>query len=141
MFNIKLVADQYRPTRGKDGDAGFDLRARLAAPITVQPGQRALIPTGVFMEIPVGWAALVWPRSGTALKQGIDRLAGLIDPPYRGEIHALLINHGPDDMIFNDLDRIAQLLIVPCYSGELYVVDELSDTARGAGGFGHTGIS
>jgi dUTP pyrophosphatase len=141
VFNIKLVADQYRPTRGTAGDAGFDLRARLSAPITLQPGQRALIPTGVFMEIPIGWVGLIWPRSGTAVKQGIDRMAGCIDPIYRGEIHALLINKGPDEMIFNDRDRIAQLLIMPCYAGELYQVDELSETVRGDGGFGHTGIS
>lgn len=140
MFHIKLVADQYRPTRGKEGDAGFDLRARLSVPVTVTPGQRVLIPTGVSLAIPVGWVGLVWPRSGSSWKQGMDRMAGCIDPPYRGEIHALMINKGDDPVTYHDEDRIAQLLILPCYAGELYVVDELNETGRGASGFGHTGI-
>ena len=125
------------------GDAGADLRARTDA-ILARGGGRALVPTGVAVAIPVGYAGLVLPRSGLAARHGITCLnaPGLIDSGYRGEIHVVLVNHDPDrDYVVGRGDRIAQLVVVAVerVAFTLVAEDELGATERGTGGFGHTG--
>ncbi|MBK9275016.1 MAG: dUTP diphosphatase [Flavobacteriales bacterium] len=121
--------------------AGLDLRANLDAPITLAPGQRALIPTGLFLELPEGTEAQVRPRSGLAFKQGITVLnsPGTIDADYRGEVGVLLINHGTEPFTVNDGERIAQLVVARYERVVLMEVTDLALSERGAGGFGHTG--
>jgi len=124
------------PMRATDGSAGFDLYCSKR--IDLPPGQQMLLPTGIAAAIPSNWCGQIWPRSGLSVKHGIDRLAGLIDPDYRGEIHVSLINHGHDTVEFKVGDRIAQLVVVPFYAHAMEV-DDLDDTGRGTGGFGSTG--
>lgn len=121
----------------------MDLRANLAAPLTLQPLERTLVPTGLFMELPSGFEAQVRPRSGLAIKQGLTLLntPGTIDADYRGEIKIILINLSNEPQTIQHGDRIAQMVIAPFVQATLAEVHELSDTARGAGGFGHTGKS
>ena len=123
--------------------AGMDLRAAVAAdePITLRPGQRRAVPTGLAMAIPTGFEGQVRPRSGLALRSGITGVnsPGTIDADYRGEVHVILINHGEEDFIIRRGDRIAQLLISPVVQAAWREVESLDDTARGAGGFGSTG--
>lgn len=121
--------------------AGMDLRAHLREPIVLEAGQRALIPTGLFIALPVGYEAQVRPRSGLAAKHGITVLnaPGTIDADYRGEIKVLLINHGDTSFTINDGERIAQLVIAAHVQAAWSSVESLDDTARGAGGFGSTG--
>ena len=122
--------------------AGMDLRAYLPeGPITLKPLQRTLVKTGLFMEMPDGYEAQVRPRSGLALKKGITVLnsPGTIDADYRGEICVILINLSNEDFVINDGERIAQMVIARHEQAEIIQVEELSDTERGAGGFGHTG--
>lgn len=121
--------------------AGMDLRAHLDEPIVLEAGQRALIPTGLFIALPVGYEAQVRPRSGLAAKHGITVLnaPGTIDADYRGEIKVLLINHGDTGFTINDGERIAQLVIAAHVQAAWTSVESLDDTARGAGGFGSTG--
>ena len=123
--------------------AGMDLRANLDAPIVLHPLGRALIPTGLFIALPGGYEAQVRPRSGLAYKQGMTVLnaPGTIDADYRGEVGVLLINLSDADVIINDGDRVAQLVVAPYTRAELTPVTELSSTDRGAGGFGSTGIN
>lgn len=117
--------------------AGYDLCA--SEPATIHPGARSAIPTGFAFQIPAGMCGLVWPRSGLAVNKGIDTLAGLIDSDYRGEVKAVLINHGEDPVQIFSGDRIAQLVVVPCLQGMVREVEDLGSTERGAGGFGSTG--
>lgn len=121
--------------------AGMDLRAHLREPIVLEAGQRALIPTGLFIALPVGYEAQVRPRSGLAAKHGITVLnaPGTIDADYRGEIKVLVINHGDTSFTINDGERIAQLVIAAHVQAAWSSVESLDDTARGAGGFGSTG--
>ena len=122
--------------------AGMDLRAFLPdGPVTLQPLERKLIPTGLFMELPEGYEAQVRPRSGLALKRGVTVLnsPGTIDADYRGEVCVILINLSHEDFVVDDGERIAQMVIARCEQAEVVEVQELSDTERGAGGFGHTG--
>lgn len=121
--------------------AGLDLRANIEEPIKLDPMQRVLIPTGLFMELPIGYEAQIRPRSGLAYKHGITVLnsPGTIDADYRGEIKILLINLSNEVFIINDAERIAQMIIAKHEQIEWQVVDKLSDTERGAGGYGHTG--
>ena len=121
--------------------AGMDLRAHLPAPMTIGPGGRALIPTGLHMEIPRGYEGQVRPRSGLALKRGITVLnaPGTIDADYRGEVGVILINHSLEPQSIEHGDRIAQLVIAPVVQADILEVDKLADTGRGAGGFGSTG--
>ena len=123
--------------------AGMDLLADLAAPVTLPPGERTLIPTGIAIALPDGYEAQVRPRSGLALKHGVSLVntPGTIDPDYRGEIGVILINHGAEPFTVNPGDRIAQMLFARFERGELLEVEELEDTARGEGGFGHTGVT
>lgn len=121
--------------------AGMDLRANLEQEMVLQPLERKLIPTGLFIELPIGTEAQVRPRSGLALKKGITVLnsPGTVDADYRGEVGVILINLSNEDFIINDGERIAQMVIAKHERAEWEEVKELSSTERGAGGFGSTG--
>ena len=121
--------------------AGTDLRAAIDAPLTLQPGERALVKTGFCMALPAGYEAQVRPRSGLALRHGITVLnsPGTIDADYRGEVGVLLINHGQDPFTVQRGDRFAQMVLAPVTQGRFEVVAELDETARGSGGYGSTG--
>lgn len=122
--------------------AGMDLRAYLPeGPIVIKPMQRVLVPTGLFMEIPEGYEGQVRPRSGLAIKSGITVLntPGTIDADYRGEVKIILINLSDTDFTINSGDRVAQIVFAHCEQMEMVSVETLSETERGAGGFGHTG--
>jgi len=125
--------------------AGADLRAAVPeeTPFTLSPGQRALIPTGLCMAIPAGYEVQIRPRSGLAYKHGITCLntPGTIDADYRGEVKVLLINHGETDFTIHRGERIAQMIVAPITQPKFELVTELSETARGEGGFGSTGTS
>ncbi|MGD2100811.1 MAG: dUTP diphosphatase [Acidimicrobiia bacterium] len=127
------------PQAAHDGDAAVDLRARVA--VTLEPGERVSVATGIAVAIPVGHAGLVLPRSGHAARHGVGVVngPGLIDSGYRGEISVLLINHGDESVSFERGERIAQLAIVPIPNVEWAEVESLDDTSRGSGGFGSTG--
>ncbi|MBS7408491.1 MAG: dUTP diphosphatase [Prevotellamassilia sp.] len=121
--------------------AGLDLRANLSSPVTLLPMGRALIPTGLFIALPPGFEAQVRPRSGLALKKGIGVLnsPGTIDADYRGEIGVILVNLSDEPFVVQDGERIAQMVVARHERVEWTAVDELDETERGAGGFGHTG--
>lgn len=121
--------------------AGVDLRAHLDEPVVLHPGQRALIPTGLYLELPEGTEAQVRPRSGLAYKHGITVLnsPGTIDADYRGEVGVLLINLGQEPFVVNDGERIAQMVVTRYEHVTFTGTADLRATARGAGGFGHTG--
>lgn len=121
--------------------AGMDLKAFMENPVVLKPMQRALIPTGLFMELPIGYEAQVRPRSGLAFKHGITVLnsPGTIDADYRGEIKVLLVNLGTDDFTIQNGERIAQMVIAKHETAEWIKVTELSETNRGTGGYGSTG--
>lgn len=122
--------------------SGFDVRAQLAQKISLQPGQSCMVPTGLSFEIPVGYEIQVRPRSGLAAKKGITVLntPGTVDADYRGEIKIILINLGSETFEINDQERIAQMVLCPVLQVQMELVNELSDTARGVGGFGSTGV-
>ena len=122
--------------------AGMDLRASLSEPRTLKPLERSIVGTGLFIELPVGIEAQVRPRSGLAAKKGITVLnaPGTIDADYRGEIGVILVNLSSEDFVINNGERIAQLVIAKHERAEWKAVDELSETARGKGGFGSTGV-
>ena len=130
------------PSYETSGAAGMDIRAFLKEPVTIEPGQRALIPTGLFMEIPAGFEAQIRARSGLAVRNGIGLVNGIgtIDSDYRGEIKVPLINWGDESFTVNDGDRIAQMVIASYETAQWELSEELSDTERGGGGFGHTGV-
>jgi dUTP pyrophosphatase len=121
--------------------AGMDLAADLAGPVTLKSLARAAIPTGLAIEIPVGFEGQVRPRSGRALREGLALInsPGTIDADYRGEIQVLVVNLGAEPIVIQPGDRIAQLIIAPVSRAELIEVEVLAETARGSGGFGHTG--
>ena len=122
--------------------SGMDLRANISEPITLKPLERTIVKTGLFIALPVGSEAQVRPRSGLAAKKGITVLnaPGTVDADYRGEIGVILVNLSNDDFIVNDGERIAQLVIAKHERAEWDIVEELSETDRGAGGFGSTGV-
>ena len=122
--------------------AGMDIRANLDAPIVLKPMQRVLVPTGLFIELPVGYEAQLRPRSGLALKKGITLLntPGTIDADYRGEIGVILINLSEQDFTIADGERICQMVVAPHSRVDWNEVDVLTESERGAGGFGHTGV-
>lgn len=132
------IVPEYKTT----GAAGADLYAFLNSPVTILPGKSAMIPTGLFFEIPEGYEIQVRPRSGLAAKNGVTVLntPGTIDSDYRGEICIILINLGEKDFTVNNGDRIAQMVIAPVIQADFSIVNELSQTERGAGGFGSTGV-
>ena len=143
MVNIKCVASKGAliPEYKTSGAAGADLCALLDAPLTIPAGRSAMVPTGLFFEIPEGYEVQVRPRSGLAAKNGITVLntPGTIDSDYRGEIKVILINLGGEDFIVNNGDRIAQIVAAPVTTGIFELVDSLDETERGSGGFGSTG--
>lgn len=130
------------PAYETEHSAGMDLRAEVSEPVVMEPGARALVPTGLFLEIPVGYEGQVRPRSGLALKRGLTVLnaPGTIDADYRGEVGVVLINLSQEVQRIEPGERIAQLLFAPVTRGELVEVEELDETARGSGGFGSTGV-
>ena len=121
--------------------AGMDLRAHLAKPMAIRPGERALVPTGLRLEIPSGFEGQVRPRSGLALKRGLTVLnaPGTIDADYRGDVGVILINHSDEDQLIEPGDRVAQIVFAPVTRAQLSETDQLSNTSRDAGGFGSTG--
>jgi len=129
------------PQRATDHAAGFDLRARVDGAVDLSPGERALVPSGIRIALPLGFEAQIRPRSGLAWKRGLTVLngPGTVDADYRGEICVLLVNLGREPVRIERGERIAQLIIQRLPRVELHEADELPDTARGAGGFGHTG--
>jgi len=140
---VHPISPDHIPTRATPGSAGFDLKASFPSQpsITLRPGERSLISAGIKIAINPGYYGRIAPRSGLAIRYGIDVLAGVIDSDYRGEVGVMLVNHGNQDFIINDKDRIAQLIIEKIYEGELGVVNSLSETQRGEGGFGSSGIN
>lgn len=130
------------PAYQSAGASGFDVRAQLEGKsMVLKRGERALVPTGLSFEIPVGYEIQARPRSGWAAKQGLTLLntPGTIDADYRGEVKVIVINLGQEDIVIQDQERCAQFVIAPIYQAEFELVDSLSDTDRGAGGFGSTG--
>ncbi len=143
-LNIVNKSDNALPAYETVNSAGMDLRAYLPdSELVIKPMQRALVPTGLFMEIPVGYEGQVRPRSGLAIKSGITVLnsPGTIDADYRGEVKVILINLSDADFVIKSGDRIAQLVIAKHEQPDVVEVQTLSETERGAGGFGHTGKS
>lgn len=143
-MEVKIInkSDNQLPAYETVNSAGMDLRAYLPeGPVTLKPMQRMLIPTGLFMEIPEGYEGQVRPRSGLAIKNGITVLntPGTIDADYRGEVKIILINLSDTDFVINSGERVAQIIFAKCEQMEVVNVDTLSETERGAGGFGHTG--
>lgn len=130
------------PKYSTNESAGLDLRAELQSPITLEPGQRSLIPTGLKIALPIGYEAQVRPRSGLAYKQGITVLnsPGTIDADYRGDVGVILINHGSESFTIENGERIAQLVIAKFVQIDWDEVLDLSSTLRGEGGFGSTGV-
>ncbi|NPA32335.1 MAG: dUTP diphosphatase [Aquificae bacterium] len=130
------------PSYATPGSSGLDLRAAVEEPVVLKPFSRALIPTGIVLEIPEGYEGQVRPRSGLALKHGITVLnaPGTIDSDYRGEVKVILINLGREEFVVTRGERIAQLVIAPVVRAKLVPSDELSRTDRGSGGFGSTGV-
>ncbi|HET9434907.1 MAG TPA: dUTP diphosphatase [Chitinophagaceae bacterium] len=140
---IKIVntSDNPLPHYATKGSSGMDIRASLQIPVTLRPLERALIPTGLFVEIPTGYEMQIRPRSGLAIKQGITCLntPGTIDSDYRGEIKIILINLSAEEQVINSGDRIAQMIIQKVEIAEFEQVEILNETERSGGGFGHTG--
>jgi len=135
-LEIRVEGPGALPEYATEGAAGADLRA--AESVTLPAGGRAAVATGVSVEIPAGYVGLVWPRSGLAVRHGIDTLAGVIDSDYRGEVKVVLVNHGPEPWAVAPGDRIAQLLVQPIARAR-FTRAALAPSGRGAGGFGSTG--
>ncbi len=144
MIKVRIINKGHNalPCYATPQSAGMDLRANIDEDITLKPMQRALITTGLFMALPPGYEAQVRPRSGLALKHGITVLnsPGTIDADYRGEIKVLLVNFSDADFVVRDGERIAQMVIAKHENADFIEVEELDETLRGAGGYGHTGV-
>ena len=144
MIKISVInrGHQQLPAYATPQSAGMDLRANLDEPVTLQPMERRLIPTGLYIALPEGFEAQVTPCGGLALKHGVTVLntPGTIDADYRGEIGVVLINLSQEVFVVNDGERIAQMVIARCEQGELVTVETLDETERGEGGYGHTGV-
>lgn len=146
MKNIKInctaLDGAIVPSYKTQGAAGADISAFLSSPVLIKKGEVALIPTGLFFEIPEGYEIQVRPRSGLAAKNGVTVLntPGTIDSDYRGEVKVILINLGLSDFTVNNGDRIAQIVVAPVTQGDFQKVEKLSETDRGEGGFGSTGV-
>jgi dUTP pyrophosphatase len=143
-MKIEIINESHhpQPQYATPLSAGMDLRANLDAPVTLRPLERRLIPTGLRIALPEGYEAQVRPRSGLALKKGITVLntPGTVDADYRGEVGVILINLSQEDFVVEDGERIAQMVIARHEQAELVEVSVLSETERGAGGFGHSGV-
>ena len=144
MIQIKVVnkGHQRLPAYATAQSAGMDIRANLDEPVVLRPFERKLVPTGLYIALPVGFEAQVRPRSGLALRHGrtVLNTPGTIDADYRGELGVCLINLSQEDFVINDGERIAQMVIARHEQGEFVVVEELDETERGEGGYGHTGV-
>ena len=145
MMNIrvkKLNENATLPTYGSEYAAGADLYACMDEAITINPGETVMVHTGLAMEIPAGYAGLIYPRSGMASKRGLApaNKVGVVDPDYRGEFMVALHNHSLTAQTVEPNERIAQLVITPFLTANFEVTEELSDTVRGEGGFGSTGF-
>ncbi|MEJ6737294.1 MAG: dUTP diphosphatase [Flavobacteriales bacterium] len=142
-MEIKIVnkSNHPLPHYGTEASAGVDLRANIEEVITLKPLERALVKTGLFIELPIGYEAQVRPRSGLAYKNGVTVLntPGTIDADYRGEIGVILVNLSNEDFVIENGERVAQMVIAKHEQAEWSLVENLSDTERGAGGFGSTG--
>ncbi|MBQ9340299.1 MAG: dUTP diphosphatase [Paludibacteraceae bacterium] len=143
-MNIKIInkSDNPLPRYESAQAAGMDLRTSISEPFTLQPLERRLFPTGLYIELPVGYEAQIRPRSGMALKRGVTVLntPGTIDADYRGEIGIILINLSGEAVTIEPGERIAQMVIARHEQPQIIEVSELSDTERGEGGFGHSGV-
>ncbi len=143
-MTVKIInlSSNPLPEYATEASAGMDLRANLDFPVELKPLQRALIKTGLYIELPVGIEAQIRPRSGLALKHGITVLnsPGTIDSDYRGEIGVILVNLSDTNFVVNHGERICQMVIAKHEKAEFQIVDLLENTERGAGGFGHTGV-
>lgn len=130
----------YKPKYQTPDSAGVDLQS--TEDLLLKPGERILVPTGLFLELPTGFMAQVCPRSGLAIKHGVTVLnaPGIIDSDYRGEVKVILVNLGQEEYSIKKDDRIAQLIFLPCFQGRLIEIEELSKTKRGEAGFGSTGV-
>ncbi len=144
MIQIKVINKSHHPLPqyATALSAGMDLRANIPEPVTLKPMERRLIPTGLFIALPPGFEAQIRPRSGLALKHGITVLntPGTIDADYRGEVMVLLVNFSAEDFVVADGERIAQMVIARHEQAEWEETDQLDETVRGAGGYGHTGV-
>lgn len=141
-IDVKIIADgAVLPKRATELSAGADLYACLDKDIVIKPRERVLIPTGIAIAVPEGYGGFVFPRSGTASKYGISlsNCVGVIDSDYRGEVKIPVINHGTEDYVIHDKDRVAQLVIMPVDLCEFNECDDLGTTDRNDGGFGSTG--
>lgn len=140
-INIINKSGNSSPEYKTVGSAGMDIRASLEKKLVLKPFERFAVPTGLYFEIPVGFEAQIRARSGLSINHGISLVNGIgtIDSDYRGELKVLMINLGNEDFVINNGDRIAQLVVAKYEKVELVEVDELSDTQRADGGFGHTG--
>lgn len=140
---VKIINQSTHPlpAYATEGAAGMDLRAFLDQPVVLQPMERSLVPTGLFIELPEGYEAQVRPRSGLAIKQGITCLnsPGTVDADYRGELKVILINLSKEEQVINNGDRIAQMVVSKVERVQWEGVNEISVTSRNEGGFGHTG--
>ncbi len=143
-MTIKIINKSVHPLPDYEtlASAGMDLRANLTAPVVLQPMERTIIKTGLFLELPMGYEAQVRPRSGLAAKKGITVLnaPGTVDADYRGEVGVILINLSTEAFTIENGERIAQLVVAKHERAEWHLVEELSETSRGAGGFGSTGV-
>jgi dUTP pyrophosphatase len=144
MVKIKVInkGHQPLPRYATAQSAGMDLRANLEESIVLKPLERCLVPTGLYIALPEGYEAQVRPRSGLALKKGITVLnaPGTVDADYRGEVGVLLVNLSQEDFVVNDGERVAQMVIARHETADFIEVEELDETERGAGGYGHTGV-
>ena len=141
-FDVLIsCTDELKPTKGNPGDAGFDVRSSID--VTIAPGERRLVPTGISIAMPNGYVCLVHPRSGLALKSGITVLnaPGTVDAGYRGEIQVTLINHSNEVFEVKRLDRIAQLVFQKFEEPRFVLVEQLPESQRGSSGFGSTGVN
>lgn len=142
-MNLKIISKSgIMPKYETAGSAGFDIRAYIEEPMTLAPGERKLVPTGLYFQLEPGYEAQVRARSGLAIKKGIGLVNGIgtIDSDYRGEVCVPLINWGQDDFVIENGDRIAQVVIAKYEQVTFELTDAINETERGAGGFGHTGV-
>ena len=143
-MQIKIInkSNHELPNYETIASAGMDMRANIQEPITIKSLERTMVPTGLFIELPIGFEAQVRPRSGLAFKNGVTCLnsPGTIDADYRGELKVILVNLSHQDFTINNGDRIAQMVIAKHERAEWLLVEELSETTRGEGGFGSTGV-
>jgi dUTP pyrophosphatase len=143
-IQIKIINKSPHPLPNYQttGASGMDIRAWLMEPVTLQPMERKLIPTGLYMALPQGYEAQIRPRSGLAIKRGLTLIntPGTIDSDYRGEIMIPIVNLSKEEQVINDGERIAQMIIAKYEKATWQLTDDLETTERGAGGFGHSGI-